>query len=175
MNWVLDISKNSRIARGIIKQNLQIYNDRYKRYDMLQREFDAEYREAYRNGNYIYVVKETLSMMCEKEKVEAQKHIKRLTYYLYAHKKKGGVTNEQITLAKEYKIGELLTIEPKIKHPNRWMYCCPLHQEKTPSFVWYKQSNTWYCFGACKQGGDVIELFQKLYNKDFITSINALT
>lgn len=40
---------------------------------------------------------------------------------------------------------------------------CPLHEDKTPSFVIYPDSQTWNCFGACgERGQDVIELTRRL-------------
>jgi DNA primase len=43
---------------------------------------------------------------------------------------------------------------------NRWVAQCPLpgHDERTPSFTVFPETNSWYCFGACQRGGDVIEL-----------------
>lgn len=38
---------------------------------------------------------------------------------------------------------------------------CPFHLERTASFyVWY-ESQQWRCFGACAEGGDVIDLMRK--------------
>ena len=39
---------------------------------------------------------------------------------------------------------------------------CPLHDERTPSFVIYLDSQRWHCYGACGTGGDVIELARRL-------------
>jgi len=39
---------------------------------------------------------------------------------------------------------------------------CPLHDEKTPSFVVWTDSQRWRCFGACGSGGDVVELTRRL-------------
>ncbi len=36
---------------------------------------------------------------------------------------------------------------------------CPLHAERTPSFVVWPETQTWRCFGACATGGDVWELW----------------
>lgn len=39
---------------------------------------------------------------------------------------------------------------------------CPLHEERTGSFVVYLDSQRWHCYGACGIGGDVIELARRL-------------
>ncbi len=36
-----------------------------------------------------------------------------------------------------------------------FVMCCPFHDEKTGSFKVNPVKNTWYCHGACKEGGDV--------------------
>jgi hypothetical protein len=42
----------------------------------------------------------------------------------------------------------------------RWVARCPLpgHEDRTPSFTVYPESNSWFCFGACLRGGDVVDL-----------------
>ena len=42
----------------------------------------------------------------------------------------------------------------------RWVARCPLpgHEDRSPSFTVYPETNSWFCFGACLVGGDVIEL-----------------
>ena len=46
----------------------------------------------------------------------------------------------------------------------RLVGCCPIpgHEDRTPSFnVWPSETGgSWYCFGACARGGDVIDLCQ---------------
>jgi hypothetical protein len=39
---------------------------------------------------------------------------------------------------------------------------CPLHQERTPSFYIYQGRQKWWCYGACGEGGDVIDLLDRL-------------
>ena len=39
---------------------------------------------------------------------------------------------------------------------------CPVHDERTASFVIYLDSQRWHCYGACGTGGDVIELARRL-------------
>lgn len=42
---------------------------------------------------------------------------------------------------------------------DRWVARCPLpdHEDKTPSFTVYPETNSWFCYG-CLRGGDVVEL-----------------
>jgi hypothetical protein len=39
---------------------------------------------------------------------------------------------------------------------------CPVHSEKTPSFVVYTKQQTWHCYGQCSRGGDVLDPVQQL-------------
>jgi DNA primase len=48
--------------------------------------------------------------------------------------------------------------------------CCPFHEEKTPSFTIYPQTNTFHCFG-CGVSGDTIEFIQL---KENITKHQAI-
>lgn len=56
---------------------------------------------------------------------------------------------------------------------NRNKMKCPLHEEKTASFIVFPQKQTFHCFG-CGQGGDVIAFIQKLRNLDFRQAIAYL-
>jgi len=38
---------------------------------------------------------------------------------------------------------------------------CPFHEERTPSFYVFTDSDRWRCFGACAEGGDVYDLMKK--------------
>ena len=42
---------------------------------------------------------------------------------------------------------------------------CPFHNEKTPSFTVYPDTNSFYCFG-CGAGGDVISFIRRIDNLD---------
>jgi DNA primase len=44
---------------------------------------------------------------------------------------------------------------------------CPFHNEKTPSFVVFPDSQNWRCFGACGTGGDMFSFVMKRENVDF--------
>ncbi len=50
---------------------------------------------------------------------------------------------------------------------------CPFHSEKTPSFVVYPSSNSFYCFG-CGAGGSVFTFVMKAENVDFAAAVEIL-
>lgn len=109
----------------------------------------------------------------ELEKLRERK-MKRNCFYLSSLKPwttapiKNKITPTDIERAKEVPIETLLEI-------NRTGFAhCPFHTEKTPSLKVYKNQNRWYCFGACGQGGDVIDMFMKINNCDFKTAVKKL-
>jgi hypothetical protein len=50
----------------------------------------------------------------------------------------------------------------------RWVARCPLpgHEDRTPSFTVFAETNSWYCFGACQTGGDVVDLASHAWEID---------
>jgi len=48
-----------------------------------------------------------------------------------------------------------------------------LRDEKTPSCYWYEKTNRWHDFGV-NEGGDVIDLVQKLHGVDFKSACTML-
>ncbi|MDY3988447.1 MAG: DNA primase [Massilioclostridium sp.] len=50
---------------------------------------------------------------------------------------------------------------------------CPFHLEKTPSFVIYEDTQSFYCFG-CGAGGDVITFIMRIENLDYIEAVRFL-
>src|SRR5215212_11032790 len=48
-----------------------------------------------------------------------------------------------------------------------WTTNCllPNHNDRSPSFVVYPETNAWYCF-ACLRGGDVVELYRLVHGFD---------
>lgn len=53
--------------------------------------------------------------------------------------------------------------------------CCPFHGEKTPSLHLYEETNSWWCFGECSEGGDLIEFVKKVEECSFKESISKLS
>jgi DNA primase len=50
---------------------------------------------------------------------------------------------------------------------------CPFHDDRTPSFVIYPQSETFHCFG-CRAHGDVISFVQQMEGMSFGQALEAL-
>ena len=55
---------------------------------------------------------------------------------------------------------------------NFWA-CCPIHNEKTPSFSIKQDGQFFKCFG-CGESGNVITLVMKMENVDFLTAVEIL-
>src|SRR5687767_15929208 len=50
---------------------------------------------------------------------------------------------------------------------------CPFHQEKTPSFIVFPDSQNFHCFG-CGRGGDVFTFYMGVENAEFREALREL-
>lgn len=50
---------------------------------------------------------------------------------------------------------------------------CPFHNEKTPSFTVYINTQSYYCFG-CGSGGDAITFIKNIENLDYVEAVTML-
>ncbi len=50
---------------------------------------------------------------------------------------------------------------------------CPFHNEKTPSFTVYPDTQSYYCFG-CGNGGDVVTFIRNIENLDYFDAVKFL-
>lgn len=64
---------------------------------------------------------------------------------------------------------------PDLKKAGRYYKaCCPFHSESTPSFVVNPESQSWRCFGACAEGGDIFTFAQKANGWNFAEALREL-
>lgn len=78
-----------------------------------------------------------------------------------------------IALAKEIPLESLIGSPVRRSGSNTLTTLCPLHNEKSPSFTIFQNTNTYYCFG-CHSFGDSINLYESLNGVDFVEAVNAL-
>ena len=71
-------------------------------------------------------------------------------------------------------IFELVSNYVRLKNNgSRFVGLCPFHNEKTPSFVVYPESQSFYCFG-CGAGGDIITFVKRIENLDYVDAVKFL-
>ena len=84
-----------------------------------------------------------------------------------------GFSELEIRHAKEVPIESLLTSKFR-KVGKTFLALCPLHNERSPSFVIYPKSNSFFCYG-CNKGGDAITFIKSLYGFSFVDAVRHLT
>jgi DNA primase len=63
---------------------------------------------------------------------------------------------------------------PSLKRTGRsFKGLCPFHQEKTPSFVVFPDSQNFHCFG-CGKGGDLFSFYMLVENTEFRDTLREL-
>ncbi len=72
-------------------------------------------------------------------------------------------------------IVDLIAAEVQLKRSgSTYKAPCPFHAEKTPSFIVNPDRQTWHCFGACSEGGDIFSWEMKRHNIDFREALHRL-
>lgn len=99
---------------------------------------------------------------------EMIKEIKKIKFALSQPKKtKGGVSKQQIEMARQRDIEDF--IEPR---PKKHFSICPFHSEQKPSF--YTKRGWGFCFG-CGWKGDVIKFLMERDGLTFIEAVKRLS
>ncbi|MFZ2193741.1 MAG: CHC2 zinc finger domain-containing protein [Candidatus Moraniibacteriota bacterium] len=81
---------------------------------------------------------------------------------------------EKIEVARNYSIEAVARDKLELKQAGKNLISlCPFHDEKTPSFYIYPETNSFHCFG-CQEHGDVIKLTMALYCLEFKEAVELL-
>ncbi|MBR4241869.1 MAG: DNA primase [Eubacterium sp.] len=59
------------------------------------------------------------------------------------------------------------------KRGRTYVGLCPFHNERTPSFTVYSDTQSFYCFG-CGAGGDAVTFVKRIENLDYIDAVKSL-
>lgn len=77
-------------------------------------------------------------------------------------------TSDKVMKAKDFPLTSL------IKFDKQGNAICPFHSEDTPSFHYYKKTNSAYCFGACGRAYDSIDVYREQQSCTFKEALNDL-
>ncbi|OGH23828.1 MAG: hypothetical protein A2629_00080 [Candidatus Levybacteria bacterium RIFCSPHIGHO2_01_FULL_41_15] len=109
--------------------------------------------------------------------VEADVHVSRLKRLLYLirdqPKSKHRISEEQIQQARLVPLDKFID-GPIKKHGKTWIGLCPFHKEKHPSFCVYPNTNRFWCYGQCNDGGDAIKFVRLLHGYSFREAVKYL-
>jgi len=117
---------------------------------------------------YDLIEKELITEVEGKELVETENRINWFRLGLNEKVTTVGLTEDQIQTAREYPVVDLIETK-RIKES----FCCPFHEEKTPSFHVYKD-NHWYCFGCGKHGQNAIDFVVEKQKLSFPDAVRFL-
>src|SRR5699024_2503824 len=101
--------------------------------------------------------------------------VKAAEKYHEAGKFTGMIPHEYVEeLVRRSDIVEVVGSYVQLKRKGRlYSGLCPFHNEKTPSFYVYPETQSFYCFG-CGAGGDVISFVKKINNLDYPEAVKLL-
>ncbi len=78
------------------------------------------------------------------------------------------------TLRDRNEISEVISSYVNLRrHGSTMKGLCPFHNEKTPSFTVYLDTQSFYCFG-CGAGGDVITFIRRIENLGYLDAVRFL-
>ena len=167
-------------AKEIIPEKIREWQETVDRKEKEIRDLLQSFSKMNLNEFDEWMADEAIKVFLIPELIECEKHIFRLKRLLALsdpnNRKISGYQDfqEKIEKAREYPIVELAQSHMELKASgNRFISLCPFHNEKTPSFFIYPETNTFHCFG-CQESGDVIKLTMALCGVEFKDAIEML-
>jgi len=58
--------------------------------------------------------------------------------------------------------------------PQEYLARCPFHEDRTASFTVNIEKRIWHCFGACHEGGDVIDFVQRMTGSSLTEAVELI-
>lgn len=153
-----------------------VKRDLYDRLDKV-RDLRKEIENRVENQNIPYSEAETLKMILigiyvtpdetdiKKQIDRAEKILKNIEF----NKSLGKGNNEKLNIEE----AKTVPIDTYIEFNRMGFAKCIYHSENTASMKYYKDKNRVHCFG-CGQGGDVIDVVQKLRGVEFLDAVRII-
>jgi len=139
-----------------------------------------ETRAAARESNMWFYKQVLRSLISKRIKVLNGniRRLGRLNNFINPGNNKSNSTKEQfraaIERARDVPILEITgPLENLRKGGKNYLAKCPLHEDRSPSFYVYPDTNSFYCFG-CQKGGGVIKFVELYYGYDFKKAVEYL-
>ena len=106
--------------------------------------------------------------------------LKRLQFYISTTKGNAEIINKEndfnlmMEKARNISILDVVSEVANLrKCGKKYSAPCPFHDDRTPSFYIYPETNSFYCF-SCLKGGDLIKFVEFYFSKDFKSAVKYL-
>lgn len=157
-------------AADLIPEKIQEWSGRHKELELLIREKDSLIKKESHSEFEYWFGREWLKLTLLSEMLEVEKHIRRLKNLLPKNQSDFVTTKldeSTIDRARSIPIIDIAMQGLQLtKHGKNYFAKCPFHEDKSPSFCIYPESNRFVCFG-CNEKGDVITYTMKINNLNF--------
>ena len=159
-------------AKEIIPKKIKENQEKYDELKEKAKKLLKKAREI--AGDDTWFTKSVIKAFYAPDLIKYERRIFKLKTYL--RPKDTMVINfeRRVEKAREYPIVQLAEGFMNLRRKGSlYSSSCPFHNEKTPSFFVYPESNSYHCFG-CGAHGDVISLAEQLYNNQFKEAVMRL-
>lgn len=167
-------------AKDIIPEKIKEWQEVADQKEKDIRDLLIRFRKINLNEFDEWLTEEAIKVFLIPELIECDKQINRLKRLLALAFPENRMFSEyrdfqgKLERAREYPIVELAQNYLELKSSgSRFVSLCPFHNEKTPSFFLYPETNTFHCFG-CQEHGDIIKLTMHLCGIDFKNAVRML-